>query len=463
MGNFLVPAGLLTFCWICAFLALGFVLRTKVKLFQKGLLPSCMIGGVLGLVISNTGLVNIDSAALGAMTYHFFALSFMSLALAGREKSDEGGGSRVTFRATLHFALLFLAAMFGQAFVGGCITYVMAGAGMDVFPEFGTMVASGFAQGPGQAITMGKIWEASGRGGGVELSQSIGLIFASLGFVMAFGVGVPLMNWGIKRGLAQHLGSGVTKEVEEGIMEEDSTLSMGRHTTHASNIDTLAVHVMLLGICYLLTYAFCDLGGMVIARLPIADPQKWVGFSWGMFFLYGLFMASAMRLCIDKAGYGHLISTPLQNRITGMSVDFLIVCTLVGVKMAVVSRYIVPISVIAIVVTLLSLGLVYYYCRRFDRDQLEQMGAIFGTVTGTASTGVLLIRLVDPGFKTPAAYATAAQNLICLPLAIFAMILYAAPFTSGMSMPMALALHGAFTVGCVVALHLCRLVQKPAW
>lgn len=422
-----------------------------------------MIGGILGLIIINLDVIHIDTPTLGAMTYHFFALSFMSLALAGRGKTAEGGGSRVTFRATLHFALIFLIAMFGQAFVGGSITYIMHGAGMDVFPEFGTMVASGFAQGPGQAITMGKIWEASGRGNGVELSQNIGLIFASLGFVVAFGVGVPLMNWGIKRGLAQHLGSGVTREVEEGIMEADSTLSMGRHTTHASNIDTLAVHVMLLGICYLLTYVFCDMGGKVVARLPIDDPQKWVAFSWGMFFLYGLFMASAMRLCIDKAGYGHIICTSLQNRITGTSVDFLIVCTLVGVKMAVVSRYIVPISIITIVITALSLGVVYYFCRRFDRDQLEQMGALFGTVTGTASTGVLLIRLVDPGFKTPAAYATAAQNLICLPLAIVAMVIYAAPFTSGMSMPMALALHGVFTLGCVIALYLCRLVQKPAW
>lgn len=463
MGNFLIPAGLLTFSWICVFLALGLVLRAKIPLFQKGLLPSCMIGGVMGLIIVSFGLVKLDGPTLGALTYHFFAISFMSLALAGREKNGEAGGSRVTFRATLHFALIFLIAMFGQAFVGGAITYVMAGAGMDVFPEFGTMVASGFAQGPGQAITMGKIWEASGRGNGVELSQNIGLIFASLGFVMAFGVGVPLMNWGIKRGLAQHLGSGVTKEVELGIMEVDSNISMGRHTTHASNIDTLAVHVMILGICYLLTYLFCDLGGTIISKLPLEDPKKWVAFSWGMFFLYGLFMASAMRLCIDKLGFGHIICTPLQNRITGMSVDFLIVCTLVGVKMAVVSRYIVPISIVTIVVTALSLGVVYYYCRRFDRDQLEQMGALFGTVTGTASTGVLLIRLVDPGFKTPAAYATAAQNLICLPLAIVAMVIYAAPFTSGMSMPMALALHGGFTIVCVIALYLCRLIRKPAW
>ena len=464
MGNFIVPSGLLTFSWVCVFLAFGLILRSTVKPFQKALIPSCILGGVAGLIALNAGWVSVNGPALSGMTYHFFALSFMSLGLAGQEKQPgQGGNARMIFRASIQFALLFLVAVAGQSFVGGGISYLMHGMGADVFPQFGTMVAAGFAMGPGQAVAVGKIWEASGMGNGVEQAQAIGIIFASLGFLMAFGVGVPLANWGIKRKLARHLDSGVDEVMERGLLPSDAGQRMGLHTTHPGNIDTLAVHFMLLGICYLLSYLLADAVGLLIGRLPIENAQKWVQFSWGMFFLYGIFVSSAMRLVMEKVGWIRIVNTELQNRITGTSVDFLIVCTLMSVNMAVVARFIVPIAVISLVVTAATLAYVFYFCRRYERDQLEQMLAVFGTVTGTAATGVLLVRLVDPNFRTPAAYATGSQNFFCLPVSIPCMTLWAAPFTAGMSMGMELLALGAITLGCVVALYALRLVGKPAW
>lgn len=464
MGNPTVPEGFLAFGIISIFLLTGLLLRTFVKPFQKWLVPSCMLGGLVGFAVMNSGLISITPAVLGTFTYHFFCVSFISLSLAGTDKSSSKRTGAHTFRATLQFALIFLIAMFGQSCVGGLITWLMNGSGMDVFPQFGIMVGPGFAQGPGQAIAMGKMWESSGLGGGVELSQQIGLIFASLGFVCAFFIGIPVMNWGIKRGLAKHIGDGVTKEVEVGLLEEDTNVFMGKQTTHAANIDTLAVHFALMGISYLIAYGI----GMLIEHgliplLPLDNPKRWIGFNWAMFFLWGLMGAGLVRFVMDRIGCSRVVNSDLQHRITGCSVDFLIVCTLMGVKFAVVARYIVPIGIVSAVVAVGTLAVCYWFCRRFERDQLEQFGALFGTCTGTAATGVLLARLVDPQFKTPAAYATAAQNFICLPGAQVAMFLYAAPFVIGMSMPMTIALLGGCALLCVALLFVFRLVKKPAW
>ncbi|MFC1739392.1 sodium/glutamate symporter, partial [Planctomycetota bacterium] len=42
---------MLSFVMLCVLLALGHVLRSKVRLLQKLYLPSCVIGGLVGLVI----------------------------------------------------------------------------------------------------------------------------------------------------------------------------------------------------------------------------------------------------------------------------------------------------------------------------------------------------------------------------------------------------------------------------
>ena len=42
--------------------------------------------------------------------------------------------------------------------------------------------------------------------------------------------------------------------------------------------------------------------------------------------------------------------------------------------------------------------------------------AIYGVVTGTVSCGLLLLRIVDPDFKTPVAYEHAVMNVFSLPV-----------------------------------------------
>ena len=62
----------------------------------------------------------------------------------------------------------------------------------------GMIVTHGFTQGPGQAIALGNLWESSYD---VSLATDFGLIYASLGFVAAFLVGVPVARWAMEREL----------------------------------------------------------------------------------------------------------------------------------------------------------------------------------------------------------------------------------------------------------------------
>ena len=53
-------------------LLIGVLLRARLSFFQKFLIPSCLIGGLLGLILVNTGLINLSVSNLETFSYHFF-------------------------------------------------------------------------------------------------------------------------------------------------------------------------------------------------------------------------------------------------------------------------------------------------------------------------------------------------------------------------------------------------------
>ncbi len=109
------------------------------------------------------------------------------------------------------------------------------------------------------------------------------------------------------------------------------------------------------------------------------------------------------------------IDPGIQRRITGWSVDFLIVSTVMAIKLTIVWQYILPISGISLVSGALTTFMVVYLGRRIWSYNFERTIAIYGAVTGTVSSGLLLLRIADPDFKTPVAIEIALMNVFSIP------------------------------------------------
>ena len=59
----------------------------------------------------------------------------------------------------------------------------------------------------------------------------------------------------------------------------------------------------------------------------------------------------------------------------------------------------------------LTYAYVYFVCRKlFPNYQEQQFLAMYGMLTGTASTGIILLREIDGDFKTPASDNMVYQN-----------------------------------------------------
>lgn len=395
----------LMFGFFSVLILAGVLLRAWLGFLQKMLFPASLIGGLIGLALVNLHGFGMDVDLIKAFAYHFFNISFISVGLTPPE-FEPGAKSQqaVILRGSVWMAVLQAATFSLQALVGAFFVFVFMLTGGDLFKTFGFLVPLAFNEGPGQALSIGKAWETMGF---VDAS-TIGLTFATIGFFFAFFVGVPLANLGLRK-------KRVKREAPDrfflrGILPAgQKAASAGGMTTHSSNLDCLAFHLAQVGLAYVATY-FAVLG------LTSIVPQEAAGTLWGFFFLFGLVTAIVLRNIVRLTPFDHLMDPPLQRRITGMSIDYLIVATGCGIQLLVVWQYAAPIVVTAISAGLLTTLLVVVLGRRLSDYQLERTIAMYGVVTGTVSTGLLLLRIVDSELKTPAAREIGFMNIFAVPV-----------------------------------------------
>jgi ESS family glutamate:Na+ symporter len=398
---------LLAFGFLSILILAGVLLRARIPVFQRLLFPGCLLGGVLGFVLINTGLVIIPPERLEAIAYHLFNISFISVGLIpGTSRDKERKQGKSLLKGASWMALVQGITFPLQTLVGGALVLLFGLAGLKLFPTFGFLAPLGFNEGPGQALSIGKVWE----GMGFQHAATIGLSFATLGYFFAFFVGVPLANRGIRKGRAAYGAKELPRDFLTGVLARNSTReSAGTLTVHSGNVDTLAFQAALVGLVYVLTYGLLRAVGSFLG----ADSAKMI---WGFFFFFGLGMALLVRALMRGTGIEHLIDPGLQRRITGWAVDFLIVSTVVSIQAAIVWAYAVPILSIALANGLLTTLAVLRLGDRLESFGLERTLAIFGTVTGTVSCGLLLLRMVDPEFKTPVVVEIGLMNVFALPI-----------------------------------------------
>ncbi|MBD3412870.1 MAG: hypothetical protein GF421_00365 [Candidatus Aminicenantes bacterium] len=396
---------LIVFGFLSVMLLAGVILRAYTPLLQRMLFPASLIGGLLGLILINIGLISLDIEIIKTFAYHFFNISFISMGLTPPEiKGPKQNKEKKIFKGSLWMALVQAVSFPLQAVIGALITLAFIIGGNTLHKTFGFLLPLAFNEGPGQALSFGRVWEQAGFMDG----STIGLTFATLGFFFAFFVGVPLAYRGLKKEKFE------TKPMPpfflRGILTKGQpSKSAGSLTTHSASLDSMAFHTAQIGLVYLFTYFILSL----ITRLL---PLSMGSMLWGFFFLFGLVFAILFRLLFQASPLGHLLDPPFQRRITGFSIDYLIVATGCGIELLIVGRYVAPILLIALTGGILTTIAVVVLGSRLSDYKLERTVSIYGVVTGTVSSGLMLLRIVDPELKTPVAREIGFMNLFAVPI-----------------------------------------------
>jgi len=398
---------ILLFGFLAILLLVGVALRAKIPFFQRFLFPSCLIGGLLGLILVNTGLLHFSSRNLQTFAFHLFNISFISVGLTrGRKDHGDSDHKKEVLRGSLWMAITQGVTFPLQAAIGGLAVILFSLFGIKLFSTFGFLIPLGFNEGPGEALSFGKVWETVG----FNHAATIGLGFATVGYFFAFFVGVPLVNHWIRKGSPGRKAGGLSRDFLIGITGRNQKREpAGELTLHSANTDTLSFQIALVGLIYVLTYLFVKYFGKVLPP----DVGKML---WGFSFFFGLGLALCVHWLMKKMGIEYLVDPGLQRRITGWSVDFLIVATVAAIQVMVVWKYIIPFLTISLASGILTTVVVLFLGKRLPSYNLERTVAIYGTVTGTVSCGLLLLRIADPEFRTPVALEIAIMNVFAAPI-----------------------------------------------
>lgn len=446
--------GIIAFALLSTMLLIGSLLRTRIALFRNALIPASILGGILGFAILSMGLVpGFSSSDFEGLTFHFFTLSFMSLCLTGSSKNSAlSGGSIVV--GGLWLTAIWVISLGVQGVLGyGVIVAYDQLTGSDLSPFLGALITHGFTQGPGQALTYGGIWE---KQFGIENATQVGLIYASLGFVVAFAVGVPMAKWIIRKGLNANKASAIDGQFLAGFYKPQTQPEAGHQVTHPANLDSLAYHICLLGVAYLLTHVW-----LLSVRDVAVAFKPWglnlgVLFSHNLFFLHGLVVSVIMRWVIDRAGLAAYVNDESMKRITGGSVDFMVVGTLMSIKFAVLGALLTPILLVTLAITIVTLAGSLLMGRLSGKLGYERAVTIFGCCCGSTGSGLLLLRMVDADFSTSVAKELAFYN-IAIVVFTFHLLFIFSPIAPSLSAGMYIAVFGGTSLA---ALALVPLLMK---
>ncbi len=393
------------------------MIKKTVPFLRNSLVPTSVLGGFLLLIISVIfewifkvplfetkffSVVNEDGSLamsglqfLEILTYHALALGFIATVFKpGHQKFSKKRSVEI-----FNTGITTVATYLMQGFLGLGATLLWGLLNPDFFTAMGALLPFGFGQGTGQALNFGNIYETKwGFAGG----KSVGLTVAALGFLSASVGGVIYLSYLRRKYHIEQTEEKAEKFVSGDIQGKDEIPMNG-------SIDKLTVQVGIVLGTYMLTYLFMDLLGYLIPGLQSV--------LYGFNFLFGVLFATLVmgtlnllrRVGIVKKEY---VNPFLMKRISGFFFDLMIVAGIAAIRIELIRQY----WAILLILCLLGLFSTFFYNRFvakvcFPEYSEEQFLAMYGMLTGTASTGIVLLREIDPDFKSPVSENLVYQNL----------------------------------------------------
>lgn len=397
-------------------------LRRKVPLIRKSLLPTAVIGGILLLIIKELGfldwlmedvfrnLFQNESAVhtdinkfMDSITYHSLALGFIAMSLKTTEKMKDRNKQTDIFNSGVLTVTTYLI----QGILGLGITMFLSLTLMPgLFAASGILLPLGYGQGSGQALNFGEIFEVQyGFLGG----PSFGLTIAAVGLLVACVFGVFHMFLMKRKGLLKN-------NTDNPVFVSEEVIASPNEVPVTESVDRMSIQIGLVIFVYTITFLFM----VGIDQIHIASIQGFldktiVPLVYGFNFMVGSIFAVLLKQVFKILKKYNLMSRDypnnyLLNRLSGFMFDLMIITGIGAIEIKVLKPLIIPL------ILLCTIGLIvtYFYLRKacyvlFPNYKDEAFLSLFGMLTGTTSTGMILLREVDPKFETPA-----ATNLVYL-------------------------------------------------
>ena len=383
------------------------ILKKIFPALKASLVPTSVLGGGILIVVAGvykaiTGDIMFDTpffggkgtAVLEIITYHALALGFIASTL-------KPSGSKMTKQRTIEIfntGVTTVATYLLQGVFGMVISLIAAKVVKDFFPAAGLLLPFGYGQGTGQALNYGGIYEYDfGFVGG----KSFGLTIAALGFLSASIGGVIHLIMLKRKGK-------VTPPSELGDDLYGQQIQSPEESPMQESVDKLTVQVALVALSYLIAYLLMALLGSLLPGMKSVI--------YGFNFLLGVLSATLVKGFMNFLRRKKLLrrehtNSFLLTRTSNFCFDIMVVAGIAAIRLGVLEDYWGIILITGVVGLVITYVYNYYVAKTlFPEYTEEQFLMMYGMLTGTASTGTILLREIDGDFKTPAADNMVYQN-----------------------------------------------------
>ena len=389
-------------------LLLANLLKKSILFLKRSLIPTSVLGGLILLIISlifeqisgkeffNTEFFGYNGQnILEMLTYHCLALGFIASTFSSIDTNFNKKRNREIFdTGVTTVSTYIIQGIFGLGF-----TILISLVVKDFFPAAGVLLPFGYGQGTGQAMNYGTIYETDfGFAGG----KMFGLSVAALGFLSASIGGVIHLNILRKKGLYKFTDTEIVEALNNEDIQSNDEIPMN------GSIDKMSIQVAITFLAYVVSYIVI----YVLAKLVPGFQSILYGFN----FLFGVIFASLIKSILKflrkkKIVEKQYINPFLMKRICGFCFDIMIVAGIAAIRLELLKGTWIELLVLGLIGAFITYFYLRIVCRsNFQNYEEEEFLAMYGMLTGTASTGMILLRQVDPEFKGPVAENLVYQN-----------------------------------------------------
>jgi len=383
---------------IAAAILLANILRRKVPFFRKSLMPTAVLAGFLLMILRTIGILSLDVYMLEMITYHGIAIGFVAMTLRVQKKD---AGDRTSALIGAKSGALIVSTYLVQGLVGLVICILLSWTVMpSIFKAAGILLPMGYGQGPGQANNIGSTYESLGFVGG----RSFGLSLAASGYLVACIVGVIVLNILARKNKITR----IDHEEISGSVTIDTFQDQGEIPLSES-LDKFSMQVALVVICYLVTYLVTWGITSGIAAISKSAAATVNSLLWGFNFIIASLVATLLKRLLVRIRRLKFMSHQYQNnyllnRISGFAFDLMIIAGVASIELEDLSGLWLPFILLSVCGAVFTWLFLSWMCKKiYPTYYYESLMSMYGMLTGTISSGVLLLRELDPDYKTPAA------------------------------------------------------------
>jgi glutamate:Na+ symporter, ESS family len=413
------------------------IIRQRTRVFRRFFIPSSLIAGALGLLLGPQVLGTavrwlrsvVDEGILPELlerglfpdtVLHVWSTVpglLINVVFAALLLGKPIPGIRTVWRTAGPQVVVGQSIAWGQYVVGLGLALLVLTPVYGLPPTVGALIEIGFEGGHGTAAGMQRAFEAVDFAEGYDLAVAL----ATVGLVGGVLIGTALVNWAVHRGVIEAPERLESLDEVRLIDEEPSQAEMMEvrrdKKREAQPTDPLSLHLGIVAVAI-------GIGWLLREGLVLVEDLTWgsgedplIILGYVPLFPLAMLGGVAVQIVVDRMGWGEQVSRRLMNRISGASLDLIIVGAVATVSLQAIGTHFVPLLLLAGGGIVWSLAVVILLAPRvIPTYWFERAAGDFGQSMGVTVTGLLLMRVADPSNRSGALESFGYKQLLFEPV-----------------------------------------------